>query len=76
MLFFSEDKIEYWGHIIDKHGLHKTQKKIEDVLNIPGPKTVTEVREFLVLVNYYHTFLPNSSTVVHPLHKSFKKQCK
>lgn len=60
-------------HIIDKHGLYKTQKKIEAVLNTTEPKTVTEVRAFLCLVHYYQTFLPNNSTVVHPLHKSFKK---
>jgi hypothetical protein len=61
---FSEDKIEYCGHIIDKHGLHKTQKNVEAVLNTPAPKTVTEVRAFLGLVIYYPKFLPNISTVV------------
>jgi hypothetical protein len=59
-------KIEYCGHNIDKHGLHKTQKKVEAVLNTLEPKTVTEVRAFLGLVNYYYKFLPNISTVVHP----------
>ena len=68
--------IEYCRHIIDKHGLHKTQKKVEAVLNTPEPKTVTEVRAFLGLVNNYHKFLPNISTVVHPLHKLLEKQCK
>ena len=63
-------------YIIDKHGLYKTQKKIEAVLNTTEPQTVTEVRAFLCLVNYYHTFLPNNSTVVHPLHNPFKKQSK
>ena len=36
--YFFEDKIEYCGHIIDKHGLHKTQKKVEVVLITPEPK--------------------------------------
>ena len=39
--YFFEDKTDYCGHIIDKHGLHKTQKKVEVVLNTPEPKTVT-----------------------------------
>jgi hypothetical protein len=45
-------------------------------LNTLEPKTVTEVRAFLGLVNYYYKFLPNISTVVHPLHKLLEKQCK
>ena len=71
--YFFEDKIEYCRHNIDKHGLHKTQKKVEAVLNTLEPKTVTEVRAFLGLVNYYYKFLPNISTVVHPLHKLLEK---
>ena len=49
---------------------------MEAVLNTLEPKTVTEVRAFLGLVNYYHNFLPNISTGVHPLHKLLEKQRK
>lgn len=75
-VIFFEEKIEYCGHIIYKHGLHKNRKKVEAVLNTPESKTVAEVRAFLGLVNYYHKFLPNISIVVHPLHKLLEKQCK
>ena len=30
------------------------------------------MRSFLGLINYYHKFLPNLSTVLHPLHGLFK----
>jgi len=64
--FFIE-KILYCGHEFDKDGLHKLAEKIEAVLNAPHPNDVPEVRSFLGLINYYHRFLPNLSTVVRPL---------
>ena len=65
------------GHDIDKDGLHKSTEKVEAVLNAPRPNDVVEVRSFLGLINYYHRFLPNLSTVVHPLTQLFEKnqQC-
>ena len=66
--FFLE-RIEYCGHEIDKDGLHKTNAKIEAVQNTPRPQDVSSVRGFLGLVNYYHRFLPNLSSVLHPLNK-------
>ncbi|KAJ8346761.1 hypothetical protein SKAU_G00281620 [Synaphobranchus kaupii] len=65
---FFKDYIEYCGHIIDRHGLHKAQDKIDAVLKAPQPENVSQLRSFLGLVNCYHKFLPNLSTVLHPLH--------
>jgi hypothetical protein len=65
---FFKDSIEYCGHIIDRHGLHKSQDKIDAVLRAPKPENVSQMRSFLGLINYYHKFLPNLSTVLHPLH--------
>ena len=42
---------------------------MEAVLKAPRPCNVAELRSFLGLVNYYNRFLPNLSTVVHPLNQ-------
>ena len=73
--FFLE-RIEYCGHEIDKDGLHKTNAKIEAVQNAPRPQDVSSVRGFLGLVNYYHRFLPNLSSVLHLLNKLLEKDHK
>ena len=70
---FFKEKITYCGHDIDKDGLHKSAEKVEAVLNAPRPNDVVEVRSFLGLINYYHRFLPNLSTVVHPLTQPLEK---
>ncbi|KAK3100621.1 hypothetical protein FSP39_022706 [Pinctada imbricata] len=72
---FFASKIEFCGYEIDRLGLHKTQKKIEAVLNAPVPTNVTELRSFLGIVNYYARFLPNMSAVLHPLYQLLQKGC-
>ena len=66
---FFREKITFCGHDIDSHGLHKSPEKVEAVLKALRPCNVAEVRSFLGLVNYYNRFLPNLSTVVHPLNQ-------
>ena len=71
------ERIEYCGHEIDKDGLHKTNAKIEAVQNAPRPQAVSSVRLFIELVNYYYSFfLPNISSVLHPLNKLLEKDHK
>ena len=66
---FFKEKITFCGHDIDSEGLHKTTDKTAAVVNAPRPQNVTEVRSFLGLVNYYHKFLPNLATILHPLNQ-------
>ena len=66
---FFQEKITFCGHDIDSKGLHKTTDKTAAVVNAPRPQNVTEVRSFLGLVNYYHKFLPNLATTLHPLNQ-------
>ncbi|XP_062865163.1 uncharacterized protein K02A2.6-like [Trichomycterus rosablanca] len=66
---FFKSKISYCGHVIDKFGLHKSQEKVEAVLKAPRPENVSQLRSYLGLVNYYHKFLPNLASVLHPLNK-------
>ena len=73
---FFQEEITYCGHKINANGLHKTQDKIEAVINAPVPENVTQLRAFLGLVNYYSHFLPNMASVLHPLYQLLKKDRK
>ena len=73
---FFKDKVKFCGHEIDREGLHKTQEKIEAVVNAPRPENVSQVRSFLGLVNYYNRFLPNAATVLNPLYRLLEKDRK
>ena len=70
---FMKDEIEYCGHVINKDGLCKPQKKIEAVVNAPSPQNVNQLRSWLGFVNYYHKFLLNLATKLQPLHSLLKQ---
>ncbi|GFW22067.1 retrovirus-related Pol polyprotein from transposon 17.6 [Trichonephila clavipes] len=61
---FLKKSVNYCGHTIDKFGLHKTQEKIDAITKVPVPKTVSDLKSFLGLVNYYGKFISNLSTRV------------
>ena len=75
---FFKEKVTFCGHEIDRNGLHKTQSKIDAVVNAPKIENVEQLRSFLGLVQYYSKFLPNLSTILRPLHELLVKgkQCK
>ncbi|CAL9701112.1 unnamed protein product [Knipowitschia caucasica] len=66
---FFKPCITYCGHTIDAQGLHKCKEKINAVMKAPQPQDVQQLRSFLGFINYYHRFMPNLSTVLHPLNE-------
>lgn len=59
--------IEYLGHVVSKEGIHPVPSKVEAIVNAPAPANVKQLRSFLGLINYYGKFIPNLSTLLHPL---------
>ena len=58
---------EYLGHLINAEGLHAMMDKKKVIANAPALQNVTELRSLLGLLNYYRKFIPNLSTLLHPL---------
>ena len=57
----------------NKDCLTSIPEKIDAVLNAPTTKNVTELKAFIVMLNYYR-FLDRLSTILEPLHKLLRKQ--
>ena len=66
---FFKKEVLYLGHKIDATGLHKTDDKVKAIIDAPLPQDVGQLRSFLGLVQYYHKFLPDLASVLHPLHQ-------
>lgn len=64
---FATPMVEFLGHKIDRHGIHKSNKHIEAVQNAPKPTTPEELKLFLGKATYYNAFIPNLSTASRPL---------
>ena len=73
-VFFAPE-VTYLGYRINAEGLQPTDKKVQAIIAAPAPTSVSELKSFLGLVNYYGKFLPNLSTVLAPLHKLLRKDC-
>ncbi|QRW23519.1 Retrotransposable element Tf2 protein [Rhizoctonia solani] len=66
--------VDYLGFVISLAGFSMDQKKIKAVTSWPVPRTVKQVQAFLGFVNYLRCFIPNFSSVAHPLNNLTRKE--
>lgn len=60
---FGKKEIEFLGFLVTAKGLSPTHRKIQALKEFPLPKTVSELRRFLAMVNYYHRFIKNAAEI-------------
>jgi hypothetical protein len=66
---FGVTSIDFLGQIVSNQGIRPDPKKITKIQNAPQPKTISELRTFLGMVNYYRKFIPNMSDICEPLNQ-------
>ena len=52
----------YLGYLNDATGIHSTKDKVHAIEEAPLPNDITQLRVFVVLINYYVKFTTGSST--------------
>ena len=65
-----------WQSLLNISAMLLTQKdyvQLKVILEAPAPKDLNQMRSFLSLVNYYAKFIPNLSTVLHPLNRLLRQ---
>ncbi len=50
---WAQDEILYLGHVVSGLGIRPNPTKVEAIKTWPCPKTITDVRGFLMLCQYY-----------------------
>lgn len=70
---FNMAHIDFMGIVLSKHGIGLAEDKVKAVMTAREPKTVSEVKSFLGLVNFSERFIPNLATVTAPLRKLTRK---
>ena len=66
-------EVTFLGHKLSSHGVLPNPDNVQKLLDWPVPRTVTEVRGFLGLGNYYRRFVRNFSQTAQPLINLTKK---
>ena len=62
-----EERVDFLGHVISPSGMKKQEAYRDKVLSFPEPQTVSQMREFLGLINFQRKFVPHASTIQKPL---------
>ncbi|GBG87660.1 hypothetical protein CBR_g45813 [Chara braunii] len=71
---WAKTQVLYLGHVLDGYGIKPEDSKIAAIRDWPMPRTLTELRSFLGLANYYRKFVRNFSTIAAPLRRLLKKE--
>ena len=66
-------EVTYLGFKINKEGTAPLPEKVTAMTKAPQPRNVMELKAFLGAVNYYHSHLPNLSSMLEPLHSLMRK---
>jgi len=70
---FMEPEVTYCGYVISGGGVQPEVAKVDAIKNAPEPKDVSQLRAFLVMLNFYHRFLPVLPPNLEPLHQLYRK---
>jgi predicted aspartyl protease len=70
---FMQPILECLGYRIDKTGIYPVEAKVKAVQEAPAPTSVTELKAYLGLLNFYGKFIPNLSTELEPLYQLLRK---
>ena len=70
---FYKDNTQYLGHEISKEGISVDPDKIKSIIDWHVPKDVTDVRSFMGITGYYHTFIEGFSKIMNPITSLHKK---
>ena len=69
-------EVKFLGHVISDKGVIVDPEKVESVMSWKRPKNVFEIRSFLGLADYYHSFVEDFSRLAAPITKLAHKGVK
>ena len=64
---FSRKRLTFIGHTIDENGISPDPQKTNAIQEMEKPKSTTEMRRFLGMVNQLSKFTPNVASLMKPL---------
>ncbi|XP_052748504.1 uncharacterized protein K02A2.6-like [Galleria mellonella] len=71
--YFLQEKVEYLGFIIDRERIHKNPDKIRAIIDVKVPMNTKQLKSFLGIVNFYHSFISQAAALLEPLHTLLRK---
>ncbi|GFT45979.1 transposon Tf2-6 polyprotein [Trichonephila clavipes] len=70
---FGVTSIKFLGFKVSESGIEPLSDRVDCILNFPQPTTLTQLRRFLELFNFYRRFVPKAAHLLAPLNKFWKE---
>lgn len=70
---FATRVVKYLGHLLSSDGIQPLMDNVKSIADFPIPSSKRNVRQLLGKANFYRKFIPNSSSVLEPLHNLLRK---
>ncbi|CAF4536730.1 unnamed protein product, partial [Rotaria socialis] len=65
---FATNKIDYLGHTVSKQYITPMKEKIEAIIQLKEPHTLSQANKFIGALSWYRKFIPHFATVAAPIH--------
>jgi cleavage and polyadenylation specificity factor subunit 1 len=65
---FSAPEVTFLGHKVSAEGSRLLEERMTHLLDCPPPKTASQLRRFLGMLNFYWRLLPHAAATQAPLH--------
>lgn len=62
-----KNSVKFLGCFITAEGVRPLPDKVEAIANFPKPETISQLRRFLAMINFYRRFLPHAAKMQIPL---------
>ena len=62
-----QSKLVFIGHQFGSDGIQPDSEKVAAIVDMPPPSSVTQLRQFLGMINYLGSYLPDLHRVLKPL---------
>lgn len=69
---FAKSTVHYLGYTVDEYGYLPPQKKVQAIVDFAKPKTISDLRRFVGMLNYYRCCIPHAAETQAPLCALFK----
>lgn len=69
---FRKKELKFLGHLFSQEGVKADPDKVSAILQMSPPESVTQLRQFMGMVHYLGSYLPNLNSVTSPLNDLLK----
>jgi len=71
--YFAKPQVKFLGHILSSSGVAVDPDKVEKIKIFPRPSSVTQLRQFMGICNFYRRFVKGYAKIASPLNELLRK---